>query len=177
MTGTKPLPPRWDGMDDPDQIRCAGDDRFPNSTLPILIYRTALPRAATAMEQAFAAQGWTGSWRNGIFAYHHFHSTVHEVLGIAAGRVAVLLGGPAGQQVDLAAGDVIVIPAGVAHRNMGQSSDLLVIGAYPGGAECDVLRGDPSQLAAARHRIASLPVPPHDPVPGHSALRRLWDAV
>ncbi len=161
---------------DPEQLRLAADDRFPNAALPALIYRQALPGAPDAMEKAFAAQGWAGAWRNGIYTFHHFHSTAHEVLGIAAGRVSVCLGGPSGQEVMLQAGDVVVIPAGVAHRNTGQSADLLVVGAYPGGDDVDTLRGDPAELAMARRNMEAARVPAHDPVPGQNALVRLWAA-
>ncbi len=161
-------------MDAPRTYRFAGDDRFPNSALPVLVYQAALPPDPAAMEQAFARQGWTNSWRNGIFPYQHFHTTAHEVLGIAAGSARVLFGGPGGQEISVSAGDVLVIPAGVAHRNMGDSGGLLVVGAYPDGAECDVLRGDPAQLAAAKLAIAQLPVPERDPVPGQARLQQLW---
>ncbi len=163
-------------MPDPQTYHFAGDDRFPNSDLPVVVYSGALPADPAAMEQAFAAQGWTNSWRNGIFGYHHFHSITHEVLGIASGEARVLFGGPAGQEVAVKAGDVLVIPAGVAHRNMGESGGLLVIGAYPGGSDCDVLRGDPAEMAAARRAISAVPLPERDPVPGQASLRQLWRA-
>ena len=164
-------------MTDPETLLLAGDDRFPNSALPVLFYRRALPTEAAAMEQAFARQGWGGAWRNGIYTFHHFHSTAHEVLGIAAGEVRVLLGGPSGREATVRAGDVVVIPAGVAHRNMGQSADLLVVGAYPGGSACDLLRGEPAELQQARRTIAAVPLPGRDPVQGQDALRRLWAAA
>ncbi len=161
-------------MTDPETLRLDGDDRFPNSPLPVLIHRGALPADPAALERAFHGQGWGGAWRNGIYDYHHFHSIAHEVLGIAAGTVRVLLGGPSGREATVRAGDVLVIPAGVAHRNMGQSADLLVVGAYPGGAECDLLRGEPAGLAAAQRSVAAVPLPERDPVPGSDALPRLW---
>ncbi len=163
-------------MNDPEAFCFSGDDRFPNSALPVLVYWGALAADPAAMEQAFAAQGWTNSWRNGVFDYHHYHSITHEVLGIASGEVTVRFGGPAGQDVTVRAGDVVVIPAGVSHRNMGDR-DLLTVGAYPGGSECDVLRGDPAELAAAQRAIAAIPLPDHDPVPGQACLRRLWNAA
>ncbi len=151
------------------------DGSFPNSALPLLVYRAALPADPAAMERAFAVNDWSNSWRNGIFAYHHFHSTAHEVLGIAAGQVRVAFGGPLGQEVTVTAGDVVVIPAGVAHRNMGQSTDLLVVGAYPGGADYDIRRGDPAEIAACRRAIANVKLPASDPIAGPDAgLRRLW---
>ncbi|WP_250123845.1 cupin domain-containing protein [Chroococcidiopsis sp. CCMEE 29] len=65
---------------------------------------------------------------------HHYHSTAHEVLGISRGKAAVRLGGDArGQTFEVRAGDVIIIPAGVAHKNLDSSSDFLVVGAYPLG--------------------------------------------
>ena len=161
-------------MPEPETLVLSGDERFPNSLLPVVVYRGALPGGAAAIEQAFAAQGWQGAWRDGIYTYDHFHSIAHEVLGIASGEVSVLFGGPSGQTVSVQVGDVVVIPAGVAHRNMGQSTDLLVVGAYPGGADCDILRGDPAQLAEAKRAIAAIPRPSSDPVPGRACLARLW---
>jgi uncharacterized protein YjlB len=164
-------------MTEPETHRFPDDGRFPNSVLPLLVYRAALPPDPGAMERAFAANDWSNGWRNGIFTYHHFHSTSHEVLGIAAGQVRVAFGGPSGQEVTVRAGDVVVIPAGVAHRNMGQSADLLVVGAYPGGAEYDLRRGDPGEHAVAVKAIAAVPLPANDPVGGPDAgLRRLWSA-
>ena len=52
------------------------------------------------------------------------------------------------------AADVVVIPAGLAHCNMGQSADLLVVGAYPGGSDYDIRRGDPAEYEAAVRGIA-----------------------
>ncbi len=153
-----------------------GDDgRFPNSGLPVLVYRSVLPADPAAMEQAFAANGWCNGWRDGIFTYHHFHSIAHEVLGIARGEVQVAFGGPSGQTVTVRAGDVVVIPAGVAHRNMGQTKDLLVVGAYPGGSDYDTLCGKPEEHEAALQAIAAVPLPANDPVGGREGpLRTLW---
>jgi uncharacterized protein YjlB len=159
----------------PETYIFADDGRFPNSRLPLLVYRAALPADAGAIERAFADHGWRGAWRNGVFDYHHFHSIAHEALGIAAGSVRVMFGGPSRREVTVATGDVVVIPAGVAHRNMGQSPDLLVVGAYPGGARYDLRRGDPSEHAAACAAIAAVAMPDADPVLGADAgLRRLW---
>jgi hypothetical protein len=35
--------------------------------------------------ELFALNGWLGAWVNGVFSFHHFHSTAREVLGIVAG--------------------------------------------------------------------------------------------
>jgi uncharacterized protein YjlB len=163
-------------MSDAETHRFDDDgSRFPNSALPLLVYRGALPPDPATIERAFAANGWSNSWRDGIFPYHHFHSIAHEVLGVAAGEVRVAFGGPSGREVAVRAGDVVVIPAGVAHRNMGASGDLLVVGAYPGGGDYDIRRGDPAEYQAARRAIAAVPLPESDPVAGRDrGLRRLW---
>jgi len=166
---------RCAGVSDAEAYQFADDGRFPNSALPVLVYRRALSPDPAAMERVFAAHDWSNGWRNGIFGYYHFHSTAHEVLGIAAGAVQVAFGGPSGQEVTVRAGDVVVVPAGVAHRNMGQSADLLVIGAYPGGSDYDIRRGDPAEHAAAVRAIAAVPLPKSNPVLGRDGcLRRRW---
>src|SRR5579871_3847829 len=128
----------------PETYRFTDDGCFPNSALPLLMYRQALPADAGPMVRSFAVNGWSNAWQDGIFKYHHFHSIAHEVLGIAAGEARVAFGGPAGVTLTVRSGDVVVIPAGVAHRNMGQTPDLVVVGAYPGGAEYDTCRGEPA---------------------------------
>ena len=164
-------------MSDAETYGFADDGRFPNSVLPLLVYRAALDPEPAAMERVFASHGWSNSWRNGIFRYHHFHSTAHEVLGVAAGEVRVAFGGPSGQEVAVRAGDVVVIPAGVAHCNVGQSADLLVVGAYPGGVDYDIRRGEPGEHDAAMRAIAAVPLPDSDPVLGRDgSLHRLWSA-
>src|SRR5690606_35770225 len=107
------------------QARFEDDGVFPNSRLPLLLYAGALaPETASAesMEAMLRAGGWVPAWRSGIFDYHHYHSTAHEVLGVAAGAARLMLGGPQGREFAVAAGDVIVIPAGVAHRRLSASA-------------------------------------------------------
>ena len=163
-------------MQDPETYTFVSDGRFPNSRLPVLVYRRALIADAQVMTQAFATNGWSNAWLDGIFPYHHFHSIAHEVLGIAEGEVQVALGGPSGRTVVLAAGDVVVIPAGVAHRNVGQSHNLAVVGAYPGGADYDIKRGEPAEYVAAMRASAAVSPSVADPVAGDDGpLRALWN--
>ncbi|MCI0756108.1 cupin [Teichococcus vastitatis] len=165
-------------MTHPEALPLADDGGgFPNSPLPLLVYRGVLPADAAVQEAAFARHGWSNAWRDGIFGYHHFHSIAHEVLGLAAGEVSVEFGGPAGRVLTLRAGDVAVIPAGVTHRNAGQSPNLLVVGAYPAGGDYDLRRGDPRERDAVLRAIAAVPRPEQDPVLGPEAgLCRLWAA-
>jgi uncharacterized protein YjlB len=152
---------------DAEQFSFSDDGRIPNSPLPVLLYHDVLEVTdAAACEQLFAAYGWSGAWRDGIFSFHHFHSIAHEVLGVVAGSVAVMLGGPDGQRFDVRPGDVLVLPAGVGHCNCGADSELLVVGAYPGGMQWDVRRGDPSEHDKVRANIAAVPLPERDPVRG-----------
>ena len=47
------------------------------------------------------------------------------------GSAVFHLGGEKGKKVNVKAGDIIVIPAGVGHKNLGASDDFGVVGAYP----------------------------------------------
>jgi uncharacterized protein YjlB len=161
----------------------ADDGCVPNNpSLPLIVYRGALdaaPGCAATCEAMFAANGWSSAWRNGIYADHHYHSTAHEVLGIAAGTVRVRLGGRQGATVELRAGDVVVIPAGVAHKNEGASPDLLVVGAYPDGQSPDMHGPASQQLKRDLRRIRAVPLPAGDPVYGKAGplLQRWRSAV
>ena len=138
-----------------------------NQRLPVLLHRAALPAGDPgAAEALFASHGWPPAWRNGIYDYHHYHPNAHEALAIAAGSVRVRLGGEAGVTLDLAAGDVVVLPAGTGHRNLGASPDLLVVGAYPPGVEPEEDTGLPGESERAAEAIPATPDPPSDPVTG-----------
>jgi uncharacterized protein YjlB len=141
-------------------------DVIPNHPrFPVLIYRGVAGIADAAAARArLAEHGWGGSWVDGVFDFHHFHSTSHEVLAVVAGSATLELGGPQGEAFAVAAGDVLVLPAGTGHRRRSASGDFTVVGAYPAGQEdYDVLR---EADAAAVARIAALPAPEEDPVGG-----------
>jgi uncharacterized protein YjlB len=155
------------------------DGHVPNNPrLPLLVYRGALESgggAAASYVARFDRNGWPGAWKNGVYSHHHYHSSAHEVLGIAAGWVRVKLGGEEGQTVELRAGDVVVIPAGVAHKNEGASPDLLVVGAYPRGQSPDMCSPGARDHARAVSQIAAVPLPDDDPVHGPSGpLLERW---
>lgn len=163
-------------MTEPLTFTFADDGAIPNSTLPLLVYKAALPPDPDAIERAFAAHRWPPAWRNGVHPFHHFHSNTHEALGIARGEVSVLFGGPGGQVLTAKAGDVIVVPAGVGHCNQAQSPDLLIVGAYPDTApRPDTHRGNPADHDRLCRNIAAVPVPAADPVAGTDGpIARLW---
>ena len=152
-----------------------------NPRLPLLVYRAALrlppDDPAAAFEAVFARWDWKGQWRNGVYSFHHYHSTSHEALGIYAGQAKVRFGGegPLGITAVVRAGDLVVIPAGVGHCNLGGSGDFGVVGAYPDGHTWDLLRGLPGERPQADRNIAGLPLPKHDPVYGADGpLRQKW---
>lgn len=153
-----------------------------NPDLPLILYREALVEDGTdrssAFERLFVSHGWGGTWRNGMYPFHHYHSTAHEVLGIATGTVTVQLGGEAGMAVDLVAGDALLIPAGVGHKRVNSSPDLLVVGAYPVGQRWDLIRADDVvDGAAVRARIRAVGMPAGDPIVGLGGpLQAHWAA-
>ena len=95
-----------------------------NPALPVLVYKSAIEidgkrRPEEAIEKLFAANGWGhGQWRDGIYPFVHYHSMIHEALGIARGRARVQLGGHSGEVFELAAGDIVVLPAGTGHQKL-----------------------------------------------------------
>ncbi len=163
-------------MTEPLTFTFADDGTIPNSRLPLLVYRGAVPADAAGIERVFAANHWPPAWRDGVHPFHHFHSTAHEALGVARGTASVLFGGPGGTVLTVQAGDVVVVPAGVAHCNQGQSDDLLIVGAYPdNGPGPDLRRGKAAEHDAAERAVDAVPLPSADPVQGVAgSLGRLW---
>lgn len=164
--------------DAPLTFTFADDATFPNSRLPLLLYKAAIASEEAdpeAFEELFAGNRWPPQWRSGIYPFHHYHSTSHETLGIARGMARLMLGGPEGLEVEVAGGDVIVIPAGVAHRRLSASGDFLVVGAYPPGMDWDLLKGALGDRPRADENIAAVPKPESDPVMGREGgLIKAW---
>jgi uncharacterized protein YjlB len=164
----------------PEVLRLSRNGWMPNNErLPVLVYRAAIGVSgsdpASRFEQIFERNGWPAQWSNGIYNFHHYHSTAHEVLGFASGHARIMLGGKNGREVTLRAGDVALLPVGTGHCRIDMSSDLLVVGAYPKGQSWDLCRAAPDAAAIERMRV--LPFAKSDPVSGDSGpLSRLWTA-
>jgi uncharacterized protein YjlB len=144
---------------------------------PLLVYPGAFPDDVSAEEirNRFHENEWGKSWINGVFSYHHFHSNAHEVLGCFSGNATVQFGGEGGPEIEIPPGAVVVIPAGVGHRKVRSSVDFGVVGAYPPGESCDVCGDEGESADSLVCRIASVPLPPTDPVSGRDgALFDHW---
>ncbi|WP_119065548.1 cupin domain-containing protein [Rubrobacter indicoceani] len=154
------------------------DGRIPNSPLPLLFYPRALSGRdlePSRCKKLFAGNNWLGAWVNGVFSFHHYHSTSHEVLAVITGSANITFGGENGETVEAGAGDVVVIPAGVGHCNRGSSRDFRVIGAYPEGRSYDLLTGEPDERPQSLENIGNVPLPKADPLSGPDGpLRKAW---
>lgn len=165
-------------MDEPQNFFFKDDGKIPNNKYPLILYKNVFSdrgnSGASWLEKRFKVNNWTNSWRNGIYSFHHYHSTSHEVLGVFSGSALVHLGGEQGEKVTIEAGDIIVIPAGVGHKNLG-GNNLGVVGAYPDGRSWDLNRGLPGERPQSDHNIAGLPLPEADPFLGkESGLVEIW---
>jgi uncharacterized protein YjlB len=162
----------------PETFYFKDDGRIPNNKLPLLVYRKALTGFnASKIQKHFAANNWTNSWDNGVYSFHHYHSTSHEALAVYSGAALLHLGGENGEKVNVEAGDVIVIPAGVGHKNLGANNDFGVVGAYPDGRDWDLLKGEPGERPKADQNIAALPIPEEDPLLGKvGGLTQIWNS-
>jgi len=156
------------------------DGIIPNNSLPFILYRGAIDLAGSPdpeliIEKTFTANGWGGMWRNGAYAYAHYHSMIHEAMGIAHGSVKVRFDGEHGEAINVAPGDVVMLPAGTGHQRLAQSYDLVVIGAYPPSGKYNLCRGSKADHAKALVTIPKVPLPAMDPVFGpEGPLLTLW---
>jgi uncharacterized protein YjlB len=160
-----------------EKIQLSRNGWMPNNErLPVLLYRRAFePSSSLAdkMEETFERNRWPPQWRNGVYDFHHYHSTAHEVLGFAAGTGTIILGGEGGHRLTVEAGDVVVLPAGTGHCKVAADEHFLVIGAYPPNQHWDICRRAPDKETLAR--MSNLPFPASDPISGAKGeLTRTW---
>ena len=154
------------------------DGTFPNNPRPLLLYPGAVNSDPQAIEKLFDDNHWPSAWRNGVYPYHHYHSTAHEALGVYGGSATVQFGGPDGPAETIRAGDVAVVPAGVAHKCLEASAEFRVVGAYPRGQSWDMCYGKEGERPQVERNIAALADPLADPVQGAAGiLLQLWQGL
>lgn len=164
---------------EPLAVSFADDGLVPNNPMPCLVYKQAVDvtrgHPEKTIEGLFGAHGWGDMWRDGVYDYLHYHATVHEALGVARGRARVRFGGDQGQEFEIAAGDVAILPAGTGHQCLSASPDFSVVGAYPPGPKMQITRPTPENRAKALKTIPDVKLPKTDPVMGENGpLVRLW---
>ena len=164
----------------PHTYRFKDDGVIPNHPRwPLIIYKSAVQLRqsldpAAVFEELFVSHGWGNSWRNGIYDFAHYHSGIHEVLGIARGGGRVRFGGANGRALTLKAGDIAILPAGTGHQREKASEDFLVVGAYPTLGVYDECRSAEDRDKALPG-IARVARPRQDPVYGKDGpLVRIW---
>jgi uncharacterized protein YjlB len=167
----------------PVTVNFADDGTIPNNpTLALVLYRNGIDLAGTPdperlIEKTFAANGWGDMWRNGIYPYVHYHSMIHEALGVARGRAKVRFGGDNGREIEIAPGDVAILPAGTGHQCLNASKDFVVVGAYPPSGTYDECRGTKAEHERAMKIIPKVARPKKDPVYGRAGpVADLWRA-
>lgn len=163
----------------PKEYYLEDDGSIPNSKYPLLLYKVLNNvsgyKGADWFEERFNSNGWTNSWRWGIYSYHHYHSNTHEVLGVFKGTAELLLGGDNGIKTLVYSGDVIVIPAGVGHKCLSHTKDFTVVGAYPNGAQPDINKGVEGERPLVDQNLNEVPFPDADPLLGkEEGLLKIW---
>jgi uncharacterized protein YjlB len=163
----------------PATMKFRDDGYVPNNKWPLLAYRKAIRLGkgdpAALIETIFNANGWGDCWRDGVYFYVHYHSRIHEALGVARGHALLRLGGNKGKSTKVSAGDVLVVPAGVGHECLRASKDFLVVGGYPPTGTYDECRGSFAERSATLKSVANVKRPAKDPLFGADAgLNAIW---
>ena len=156
------------------------DGQFPNNgLLPLLVYRQAFPSLdrgmAELIREILETNSWKDAWIDGIYDYHHYHSTAHEALVVLNGSARVQFGGPNGIPVTIEKGDVAIIPAGVAHKKIDDADGFSCMGAYPQGQQFDMNYGRGGERPKTDENIRNVPFPENDPLYGNDGpLVKNW---
>ena len=166
----------------PSTFKFKDDGETPNNAkYPLVVYRSSValdPKydPAAVFEVLFEANNWGDGWRATMYGYNHFHTGTHECLGIARGKLTAQFGGTSGRKIQLKAGDVVILPAGVGHKHIRQSKDLLIVGAYPANAgDYDEPKPDEIDHATAMENVSRVKRPSSDPVYGkRGPLFSVW---
>lgn len=155
-----------------ETFRLKENKPFPNNPLPVIYYAGALKELTESHDKEkkisdyLEKNHYSNSWVGGILPHHHFHSNTHEVLVCLAGTATVQLGGPEEGIYPFHQGDVVLLPAGTAHKKIEATKDFQIVGAYPNGLEYDMQTGNEENYDKIKERIAKVALPEWDPVEG-----------
>lgn len=152
---------------------------FPNNNLyPFLLYKQVLlveNEFIQEIQTLLSKNHWGNSWIDSIYDYDHYHSNTHEVLVIISGSCGVQVGGPNGKIYFITKGDVIIFPAGVAHKSLTKSDNFTCIGAYPHPNNYDMNYGKAQEHPRVDENIKRVKLPKADPIFGvHATLFDYW---
>lgn len=144
-------------------------------SLPALHYKQAVDSKEKDLESIFQKNGWTNTWRGGIYAFHHYHSNTHEVLGVGNGSGLLMIGGEGGSKILVNTGDVLILPAGTGHKSISVSPDFEVVGAYPNGVDYNMKKDAKEDSEEVEEDILHVVFPELDPIYGKDGpLFKLW---
>ncbi|WP_440639963.1 hypothetical protein ACSHT2_00795 [Bradyrhizobium sp. PUT101] len=101
----------------PTAIHFRDDGIVPNNPrVPVLLYRGAVKLKGrrfppeVVIDTLFDTNGWGRSWRDTVYDFVHYHSQIHEVMGVARGTAWIECGGIRGRILNVKAGDVLILP-------------------------------------------------------------------
>jgi uncharacterized protein YjlB len=135
--------------------------RIPNTSIqnkPLLIYHGVVSKNSSSADSSVSASQLSThlesvgavvpQWQYTMYRQTHFHSNCHELLGVIAGRAKLCFGGeenPGRVEPVVEAGDLMIVPAGVAHRLLEDQSGgaFKMLGCYPPGKDWDMCYGAP----------------------------------
>lgn len=163
-----------------EHYRLKDDGIFPNNdSLDVILYKGVLNLpsffSSLKIKQLFQKNNWGNAWTGGICTLHHYHSITHEVMAIYDGKTTLLLGGESGIKMEVEKGDVLLLPAGVAHKNLGEHNQIKCVGAYPYGENYDMKYGTPDERPLADENIRRAALPTLDPVFGEEGeMSKYW---
>jgi uncharacterized protein YjlB len=134
------------------------DGTFPNNgRWPLLLYRSVYDAASDGDGAALLrANGWTDPWAWGVFDFHHYHTTAWEALLCVRGEADIQFGGPTGPVLTPTAGDLVLVPPGVAHRQGRSTDGFLLLGAYPDHSGCRTPEADTVKGPATVRQLAAV---------------------
>lgn len=174
---------------EPEQYPVRRNAHCPNSQFPVLVYRNVLPTPVDeeSTSEFLQRNQWEkkGTW--GAIMAKHFHPNTHECYGIFQGSSELVFGEGGADEVGtgvrctVSAGDVVVVPAGVAHASVTSADDYKYIGVYPEGSP--KWRSEYGKRAVEDddpllNEIGAVPVPVCDPVYGHQGPAvKIWKEI